>query len=126
MKRNVTLLTLAVYLIFCLFCTTAMAADDDGSLINKIKEASKNENNIVEKADQKGYKAVMMIRSIAFIAAVLFLAWAGLILLGGGGDSRKMADVKGKLIGFFLALIFIFLAEEIVATIIEFLGVELP
>lgn len=98
----------------------------DQSLTESLKDAtSSGGEDIIQKVDEGGYKAVNTIRSVAIVAAVIFLVWAGIIFWGAGGNPAKISEAKSKLIWFFVALVFIFMAENIFATLADFFGIKL-
>lgn len=77
---------------------------------------------IIDKAKSAKDKVVKLIQDVAKVVAAAFIAWAGVIWWGAGGDPQKLAAAKGKLLGFCIALIFIFGAEDIVSTAFDILS----
>lgn len=126
-KRIIFLLTLLIVTsLLTALCVQSAYADGE-KLTDSLEDvlSSSSGQDIVEKVDEGGFKAVTTLRSIAIVAAVLFLVWAGVIFWGAGGNPGKISEAKSKLIWFFVALIFIFMAENIFATLAEFFGIEL-
>ena len=77
------------------------------------------DDTIVGKAQNAKEKVIGVIEELAKVAAVVFIAWAGVIWWGAGGDAQKMAAAKSKLLWFFIALFLIFGAQGISDSIIE-------
>jgi len=124
-KAIVFAITLLSMLTLTIICVTSAYAGTD-KLTDSLKEAtSSGTEDIIEKVDEGGFKAVTTIRSVAIVAAVIFLVWAGIIFWGAGGNPGKISEAKSKLIWFFIALVFIFMAENIFATLADFFGIDL-
>lgn len=121
-RKIVFFLALFLLVVPVLLITLDNTSADASSLMSKVKGSSGDE--IVKKVDTSGFKIVNVFRSIAVVVAVIFITWAGVIFWGAGGNPAKLSEAKGKLIWFFVALIFIFMAENIVATIADFFGMN--
>lgn len=110
MKKKHLVVILIVMLVFSfLACSFAYAADPTGT----------TGGDLVAKATSAKDKVVKLIVDLAKIAAVVFIAWAGVIFWGAGGDTQKMAAAKSKMLYFFMALFLIFGAQGIVNTLLE-------
>lgn len=101
-SKKILILMLVVTLLIA-FCGMAYAA---------------GANDLVAKAEGAKDKVVKTIQDLAKVAAVVFIAWAGVIWWGAGGDAQKMAAAKAKLLWFFIALFFIFGAEGIANSLV--------
>lgn len=124
-KKKIVFFLVLAMMVFPMLLTavdTAYATGDSGSISGSIKGSTGDD--IVKKVDVSGFKAVKVMRSLAVVAAVIFVAWAGVIFWGAGGNPAKISEAKSKLIWFFVALILIFMAENIVATIADFFGMS--
>jgi len=122
-KTIVTVLLLTAVFFFVIsnvFITNSFA---DKKLTDQLSLDQDQMNvDIVERVDTSGYKLLNIIRSLAVIGAILFLAWSGIIFWGAGGNPQKISEAKNKLIYFFIALVFVFMAENILATLADFFG----
>lgn len=119
----IMILTVVSFLSTTVFMQSAYA-----SPANKLTESlgtTDSRIDIIDKVDEGGYKIVETVRSIAIVAAVIFIVWAGIVFWGAGGNPGKISEAKGKLIWFFIALVFIFMAENIFTTLANFFGISL-
>ncbi len=126
LKKRICLLLLIVITIM-VFIPAAVSANQ-GSMTSSIRDSLRSEfdeDNIINTIDMKAAQLVQQARVIAGIVAVVFLILFGYSFFTAGGDPNKYAIAKSKLVGFVIALFFIFAAEQIVGGVLKLMGADL-
>lgn len=114
--KKTTLIALLLIL-FYLSITPAFA----DSVIDQVKQ-NLNSSDLVTNVDTIAANVITFVRSLAALAAVIFLVWAGIIFWVNGRDARAMAEAKTQLVVFVIALFLIMGAEQIVGTLFNLFG----
>ena len=126
MRKKVWLLLLIVITLLLIIPNVALA--NQGSMSSSIRDSLRSEfdeDNIINAIDMKAAQLVQQARVIAGIVAVVFLILFGYSFFTAGGDPSKYAIAKSKLVGFVIALFFIFAAEQIVGGFLKLMGADL-
>lgn len=118
MKRVVLILLIAVVLVSAL--ALPVLAAPDGGISSSVQKATAE--SFKADVDAIASRIVSFIRSIAGIAAVIFLLWAGFTFWTAGGSSQKLSEAKSQLIYFLIAMFFVMAAEKIVGLIFSLFG----
>lgn len=119
MKKTVALML--IFAVLLMLAAPVLANTTSGSIRDSL-ESKFDEEGIVNTLDSKAATLINQARVIAAIVAVIFLVAFGYSMFTAGGDPQKYAIAKSKLIGFVIALFFIFAAESIVGGLLTLLG----
>ena len=77
---------------------------------------------LLDQMDDAKEGIITFIKDAAKIVAVVFIAWAGIIFWGAGGDERSLSNAKSKMLYFFIAVFLIFTCDLIVDTVWDWFG----
>jgi type IV secretory pathway VirB2 component (pilin) len=124
MAKKILAITVILMLVMALGATSVLASQDSGTIKDRVEAASGGGNGLTaldEKVNETTTSAVKLLRNIAITAAVLmfiFIAY-GLIF---SPNINTLVDCKGRVAALVVAIAIIFLAEEIVGTLLGFLA----
>lgn len=113
--------TWMVLLLGLLVLMMAVAPAFADSVMDEVK-SNLGTSSLQNDIDRTAANIVTAVRSIAVVAAVIFLIWAGITFWGAGHDPKAIAAAKGQLIYFLVALFFVMGAEKIVGFIYSIFG----
>jgi hypothetical protein len=126
LKKTMALLLLVVFTIA--LAAPVFANPNQGNLSGSIRDQLRgefDEDGVIDTLDARASELIRQARIIAGIVAVAFLIMFGYSFFTAGGDPAKYAAAKAKLIGFVIALFFIFSAEAIVGGVLRMMGANL-
>lgn len=121
-----TIVTLLIFTIMFGFGSELAFAAPNNSLINKIVESGQQGEGLSElenTIDEAGAGFVRFLRRIAIVIAILVICWIAFTMLG--SDERKLTDMKGRVLLFFIALFIVFFAEQILALFFSITGIDI-
>jgi len=116
MRKLIPCLLLTLLFVFIAFAP----AQADG-VIDQVQQ-NLDDSGLVTNVDTIAGNVITFVRSLAALAAVVFLVWAGIIFWVNGRDARAMAEAKTQLVVFVVALFLIMGSEQIVGALFSLFG----
>ncbi|HWO75549.1 MAG TPA: hypothetical protein VNM69_06455 [Bacillus sp. (in: firmicutes)] len=84
---------------------------------------SESTDTLTKQADSSGSDALKIIRQFAIVVVIVVLAWIGFVKFF-SGDSKSLADMKGRLGVLIIALLFAFKTEMVAGSLFKLFGVD--
>lgn len=110
--------------VFAYFVPSLTGMDTAEATSLKSKVSSNNTTTLTKTVDDAGNTVVKLARDIAVVVLILLLIWMGYSVWF-KKTAEGLADMKGRLFGALIAIVFVFMPEKILGVIFKMFGITL-